>query len=155
MSLQLPKGLSKKEIVYLLVIYSIAGNNPISNAKIACELKLAKSTVSITVKRLVKKGFLKYVDKGIVKLTEKGRRVVHIILWKHGVLEVALTRLGFTPDEACKITSMIQHVFPDDAVAKLWCLCGRPCQCPHGFKFPTPNNPSFKDKRQYKVCGRL
>lgn len=155
MSLQLPKGLSEREIVYLLVIYSIAGSKPISNARIACELRLAKSTVSITVKRLAKKGFLKYVDKGIVKLTDKGRRVVHIILWKHGVLEVALTRLGFTPDEACKITSMIQHIFPDDAVAKLWYLCGRPSRCPHGFEFPTPKHLSLKDKRRYRICGRL
>ena len=145
--------LSDRSIDYLLKIFELeeSHENSVKIGMLANELNLAKPTVSLTTKKLAKKGFLEYVDRGRIRLTQRGRKIVHELLWRHGVLELAFYRLGLSAEESCFMARKVQGRVPRELVEKLWILLGLPNKCCHDIEFPSPNKVD-KDKK-YLVCG--
>lgn len=142
---------SIREIEYLIKVFELQNKKGFAKIKdLVNELKLAKPTVSLTVKKLVKKGVLTYLRHGEVELTKKGLFLIYEYLWRHGVIEFALTKIGLKLDEACILTEKIQFKIPREVVEKLWITLGMPCKCSHGLEFPTP--PKFKPNKHYVIC---
>jgi Mn-dependent DtxR family transcriptional regulator len=142
---------SIREIEYLIKVFELEKKRGYVRIKdLVNELKLAKPTVSLTVKKLVKKGVLAYLMHGKVKLTKKGLFLIYESIWRHGVIEFALTKIGLKLDEACVLTERIQAKIPREAVEKLWLTLGMPNKCSHGLELPTP--PRFKPDKRYMFC---
>ncbi|RLE62303.1 MAG: hypothetical protein DRJ49_06025 [Thermoprotei archaeon] len=143
--------LSDRSIDYLLKIFELGGyENNVKIGVLANELNLAKPTVSLTTKKLVKKGLLEYTEYGRIRLTQKGMEIVYELLWRHGVLELAFHRLGLSTEESCFMARKVQSRVPRELVEKLWILLGLPNKCCHDIEFPSPNQVN-KDKK-YLVC---
>lgn len=100
----------------------------------------APSTLTITLQRLARKGYIEYVKYRGVRLTEKGITRVARILRAHRLCEVFLYyKLGqdflAAHNEACRM----EHVLSDDTVNKLESFLEYPEFCPHGNPIPDRN----------------
>ena len=141
-------SLSRREVDYILRIFELSVRGRVRHSTLAKALGLAKSTVSLTVKKLASKGFVTASRKG-VRLTDKGRRVVEEALWRHGVIEAALVKLGVDVEDACSTAAEIQFSVPYSVVERIWATLGRPRSCPHGRRFPVLRSGEVK---KYRVC---
>lgn len=124
--------LSTRDIDYLITVYehcTFKGTARVVD--VAKALGVSKSTASLMIKKLVKWGLIERVGRGI-RLTKEGIDLCLEIIWRHGVIESALTRLGLSVEEACHVARDIELSIPKHIVDKLWCLLGRPFRCPHG-----------------------
>lgn len=103
-------------------------------------LPYAPSTITITLQRLARKGYIVYEKYHGVRLTEKGRVQVAKILRRHRIFEVFLrSKLNLdlisTHSEACRV----EHVLSDSTIDKLEEFLGYPELCPHGNPIPDRN----------------
>ena len=125
-------SLSTRDVDYLITIYEYgASRGAVRVVDVAKVLGVSKSTASLMIKKLEKQGLIMKVSDG-VKLTSEGVKTCLEVIWRHGVIEVALTRLGLSPEEACAIARNIELSIPKHIVEKLWHLLGKPAVCPHG-----------------------
>ena len=133
-------SLSIRDIDYLITIYEYSASRGVARViDVAKVLGVSKSTASLMIKKLEKQGLIVKVSSGI-KLTSEGVKTCLEIIWRHGVIEVALTRLGLSPEEACAVARNIELSIPKHIVEKLWHLLGRPAACPHGGIIVTEEN---------------
>lgn len=128
--------LSVRELDYLLAIFKkYVREGYARNKQIVEELKVSKSTASLMVKKLSRRGLVTETGRRL-RLTDKGERVVAEKLWRHCVLENALHFLGTSVKDSCRISWKIEHVFPTEVLEEIWERLGRPLECPCGIKFP-------------------
>lgn len=129
--------LTAREAEYLLAVFKYSREKGYARQfEVLNELHVDKSTASLMIKKLTKKGYLTTRRREIM-LAEKGRRAIKEILWKHGVLENALVRLGVSSEEACAVTWEISNKIPKETVEYIWIRLGKPDTCPCGYRFPT------------------
>ncbi|MCD6428413.1 MAG: metal-dependent transcriptional regulator [Desulfurococcales archaeon] len=133
-------SLSTRDIDYLITIYEFSASRGAARViDVAKVLGVSKSTASLMIKKLEKQGLITKVSRG-VKLTSEGVKTCLEVIWRHGVIEVALTRLGLNPEEACAVARDIELSIPRRIIEKLWHLLGRPAFCPHGGVIITEGN---------------
>jgi len=107
--------LSHSETHYLLSIYSLSSSIPSLRAvDLSNELKVSRNAVSLQLKKLAKKGFIK-IDDNSIQLSKKGRRVIEKIANKRHLMIVFLSEvlglpLGVATSDSCKI----EHLLSDD-----------------------------------------
>lgn len=143
------RGLSKREADYLLTIFLNSRSKGYArHLEVVRELGVSKATASLMVKKLAEKRFVASSRRGVA-LTERGEAAVIELLWRHGVLEAALTRLGVPVEEACRITWEIELAIPSDVVETIWRALGSPRTCPCGVRFPKTGD----RLGDYEVCG--
>lgn len=143
--------LNRREMDYLLSIFINSKSKGYArNSEIVKELGVSKATASLMVKKLAEKNLVTASRRGVY-LTERGRRIVREILWRHGTIEAALSKLGVPIREACRITWEIQLILPEEAVRVIWQALGAPRVCPLGVRFPRKGEESPVE--EYDVCG--
>lgn len=142
--------LTAREAEYLLAVFKHSREKGyVRQFEILRELKVGKSTASLMIKKLAKKGYLTMWKREIA-LAEKGRRAVKELLWKHGVIESALVRLGVSFEEACAVTWEISSKIPGEVVKCIWMRLGKPETCPCGHYFPSADHEA--DLKKFEVC---
>ncbi len=143
-------ALSLRELEYLVAIFEHSKKKGYARQyEIRAELNVAKPTASLMIKKLAEKGYVKLAEKKIT-LARKGEKMLQEILWKHGVIERALVKLGLPSEEACAVTWRIYQNIPRDTVESIWENLGKPNSCPCGYEFPDINGEV--NIMEYELC---
>ena len=127
---------------YLETIYELeeAGIVPM-RARIVERLGVSAPSVSETVKRLEREGYLTLDDSKAMVLTETGRKYATDVVRRHRLAERLLVDVLHVPwhqvhDEACRL----EHAISDNLERHLIALLGDPATCPHGNPIPGSAN---------------
>jgi DtxR family Mn-dependent transcriptional regulator len=121
---------------YLKALFILSRNGkPISTTEIAEHFKIAPSSVTEMLKKLAKKGYVKYSPYHGAHLTSKGFQIAEKITRKHRLLERFLhdvLRIGKDKVhvEACEM----EHALSDDAEESLCRFLNHPDKCPDDEK---------------------
>jgi DtxR family Mn-dependent transcriptional regulator len=121
---------------YLKALYILSRNGkPISTTEIAEHFKIAPASVTEMLKKLAKKGYVKYSPYHGAHLTNKGFRIAERTTRKHRLLERFLhdvLRIGKDKVhvEACEM----EHALSDDAEESLCRFLNHPDKCPDDEK---------------------
>ena len=123
---------------YLEAIYNMtAENEVVIGARLAEKFHVAPPTVTETLKRLVRDGYIEMDQKRQVSLTEAGYRAAEAVLRRHRLTERFLTdMLGMqwhqVHEEACRLEHFISGAVEERVLASLHF----PTTCPHGNPIP-------------------
>ena len=140
--------LSLRRIDYLIAVFKCCKEKGYARQhEIIDELGVAKPTASLMIGRLRDEGYLQ-VRRRKIFLGRKGEEAIREALWKHGVMESALVKLGLSSKEACEISWSIVDRIPRSAVERIWRSLGSPDSCPCGYELPTDEG----DVLSYEVC---
>jgi DtxR family Mn-dependent transcriptional regulator len=121
---------------YLKALYILSRNGkPVSTTEIAEHFKIAPASVTEMLKKLAKKGYVKYSPYHGAHLTNKGLQIAEKITRKHRLLERFLhdvLRIGKDKVhvEACEM----EHALSDDAEESLCRFLNHPDKCPDDEK---------------------
>jgi DtxR family Mn-dependent transcriptional regulator len=101
-------------------------------------LKVVPGTVTNTMKRLQKHGYVRHTPYKGARLTAKGRRIALQVIRKHRLSERLLTDIlhvdwGKAHDAACKL----EHAIDNNIIGHLEKALRHPKTCPHGNPIPT------------------
>lgn len=112
-------------------------------------LNVAPGTVTNTVERLEKEGYITHVPYKGVKLTGKGNKIAVQVLRRHRLTERLLTDILHVEwdkvhDAACKL----EHGMTEDIIPPLERALKHPKTCPHGNPIPTNHGDVIEDKSQ-------
>jgi len=124
---------------YLEAIYKLQERSGVARTSdIVKMLQVAPGTVTNTVERLEKEGYVTHEPYKGVKLTEKGLRTAMHVLRRHRLSERLLTDIlhmkwDKVHDAACKL----EHGITDEIIKPLEKALGHPKTCPHGNPIPT------------------
>jgi DtxR family Mn-dependent transcriptional regulator len=129
---------------YLETIYELeeAGIVPM-RARIVERLGVSAPSVSETVKRLEREGYLTLEPSSrAMVLTESGRKYATDMVRRHRLAERLLVDVLHVPwhqvhEEACRL----EHAISDNLERHLVALLGDPGTCPHGNPIPGSHNP--------------
>lgn len=129
---------------YLETIYELeeAGIVPM-RARIVERLGVSAPSVSETVKRLEREGYLTLEPSSrAMVLTESGRKYATDMVRRHRLAERLLVDVLHVPwhqvhEEACRL----EHAISDNLERHLVALLGDPATCPHGNPVPGSANP--------------
>jgi len=125
-----PENLSVRDADYLIALFKCGGQAGL--AEICGELRVAKPTASLMMKKLNSSGLIMKVNNRYA-LTSSGRKTAEEIIWRHTVTEWMLVKSGLTVSEACKVARRIELYIPLEALKKIWKALGEPVRCPCGF----------------------
>lgn len=141
--------ISVRELDYLLVIHKKSRETGYSrNKHIVEELGVSKSTASLMVKKLRSNRLVSGSKK--LRLTSKGEEILTEKIWKHGVIEYALHRLGIPLEESCRLGWRIEPLVSRENVEQIWKMLKKPSRCPCGKKLPYRT--LSKPLREYDIC---
>lgn len=123
---------------YLLALHRESATSEYVKPSRIANLFNVKTPTSISILQgLVLKGYVAYMPRIGVKLTNEGFNYVINLLHKHRVLECFLYDiLGFTREEAHEESSKIDFFISDKFSESLCKLLNTPEYCPCGFKIP-------------------
>jgi DtxR family transcriptional regulator, Mn-dependent transcriptional regulator len=127
---------SKSTEDYLKAIHLLSRNGkPISTSELAEHFKIAPASVTEMMKKLAKKGYVKYSPYQGVNLTAKGFQVADRVTRKHRLLErflhdVLRMRGNRVHSEACEM----EHALSDEAEESLCRFLKHPDRCPDDDK---------------------
>lgn len=108
-----------------------------STTDLAAQLGVTPSTVSATLKKLARDGFIDYEPYGAIELTDAGRRVAVEIVRRHRILETYLhEKLGMSWDEVHVEADRLEHAVSDVVLARMDAALGHPSSDPHGDPIP-------------------
>lgn len=100
---------------YLEAIYYLyERGEAATTTSVAKELKVAPASATQMLKKLAKRGYLKYVPYRGVTLTPKGEKIGKKVLRKHRVMEKFLSTLGLPKSRVHKDACELEHHIPDD-----------------------------------------
>lgn len=110
---------------------------PITSSQLASELKLAPSTVTEMVQKLVGLGLVDHRPYGPVSLTEAGRLRAASIIRRHRLIETWLVQeFGYAWDEVHDEAEVLEHTISDRLLAGIDERLGHPRFDPHGDAIP-------------------
>lgn len=142
--------LSRRKIEYLLSIFRHSKRRGYARQyELIGDLGVSKPTASLMVRKLRDDGLLE-IRGGKVMLNQRGEKAVQEILWKHGVVESALVKLGLSREGACEVAWRIIQELSNEVVKQIWEKLGLPDQCPCGYLFPKIGE--RVDVRSYETC---
>ena len=110
-------------------------------ARIVERLGVSAPSVSETVKRLEREGYVTLDTDRVLHLTDPGRVYATSMLRRHRLAEVLLVEVLKVPwpevhEEACRL----EHAISDNLERHLVTLLGDPGMCPHGSPIPGSAN---------------
>ncbi|MBF4562337.1 metal-dependent transcriptional regulator [Microbacterium sp. VKM Ac-2870] len=110
---------------------------PITSSQLAAELKLAPSTVTEMVQKLVVLDLVDHRPYGPVALTEAGRLRAASIIRRHRLIETWLVQeFGYAWDEVHDEAEVLEHTISDRLLAGIDERLGHPRFDPHGDAIP-------------------
>lgn len=108
-----------------------------STTDLAAQLGVTPSTVSATLKKLARDGFIDYEPYGSITLTPAGRAVAVPIVRRHRLLETYLVaQLGLSWDQVHEEADRLEHAVSDLVLDRIDAVLGHPTHDPHGDPIP-------------------
>jgi len=135
---------------YLETIYKLQEKSGVARTSdLVNLLKVVPGTVTNTIERLEKEGYVTHEPYKGVKLTEKGLKIALQVVRRHRLSERLLTdilhvKLDKVHDAACKL----EHGMTDEIVKPLEKALKYPKTCPHGNPIPTKHGGITEEKSQ-------
>jgi DtxR family Mn-dependent transcriptional regulator len=128
---------------YLQSIYALnAERKVLIGARLAQHLRVSAPSVTQTLQRLERAGFVQLIDRGDRKeivLTEAGRRIGEEATRKHRLIERWLQKeLRLSSTEAHEAAEKFEEGFTPLLLERLYESLGRPKTCPHGNPIAPP-----------------
>lgn len=100
---------------------------------VAESLGITKPSVSVMVRKLSKKDFLKIKPYSNIHFTERGMKEAKRITHNYRVIEVFLTKvLGYDKRGIDREAHRLEHAFSQEAIRRLDNFLSNPKRCPHG-----------------------
>jgi DtxR family Mn-dependent transcriptional regulator len=123
---------------YLEMIYRLAAKGgPVIGARLAEAVGVSPPTVTQTLKRMVKDGYVRVGPQKEITLTPAGMEQVRSIQRRHRLAELLLTDiLGFDWLRAHNEAVKFQHVLSPEVATAISKKLGDPLTCPHGNPIP-------------------
>lgn len=126
---------------YLAAIYALtAERKSLIGARLAEHLRVSPPSITQTLQRLVRDGFVTLADLGDRKeihLTDAGRVIGEEATRKHRLVERWLqSELHLSSTEAHEAAHRLENGFTEDLLDRLFDSIGRPTHCPHGNPIP-------------------
>ena len=132
---------------YLGGIYDLAGSGkPVIGARLAKHMGVSAPTVTETLQRIVREGYVRIGPHKEVGLTKKGLALANTIARRHRLLERWITDvLGLDWATAHDEAHRLEHALSPKVEERLAKLLGMPSTCPHGNPIPgMPEPPAHK-----------
>lgn len=123
---------------YLEIIFMMtAEGQSVIGARLAEALRVSRPTVTATLKRMVRDGFVKLDDHKEIQLTPKGQAIAEHLQRRHRVVERWLTdALDFDWARSDAEAHKLEHAMSDEVFELLNKQLGYPTTCPHGNPIP-------------------
>ncbi len=124
---------------YLEAIYRLQEKSGVARTSdLVNLLKVVPGTITNTVERLEKEGYITHEPYKGVKLSEKGRRIAIRVVRRHRLSERLLTDiLHLEGDKVHEAACRLEHCMTDDIIKPLEKALKHPKTCPHGNPIPT------------------
>ena len=123
---------------YLETIYELEESGiPPMRARLVERLGVSAPTVSETVARLGREGYLTLDDQRVLRLTESGLSAATAVMRRHRLAERLLVDvIGLEWEKVHREADRWEHAISADVEEKLVELLGDPATCPHGNPIP-------------------
>src|SRR3990170_2666105 len=123
---------------YLGGIYDLAGGGKsVIGARLAKHMGVSAPTVTETLQRMVREGYVRIGPHKEVRLTKKGLALANTIARRHRLLERWITDvLGLDWATAHDEAHRLEHALSPKVEERLAKLLGMPSTCPHGNPIP-------------------
>jgi DtxR family Mn-dependent transcriptional regulator len=123
---------------YLMVIYVMQRDGKdVIGARLAEWMNVSPPTVSITIKRMVRDGWLIVQDNQRLLLTPPGREAAAAVLRRHMLSEHLLGRvLGVPWSDIHNEAGRLEHTLSDMTTDRMAAVLNEPQTCPHGNPLP-------------------
>src|SRR6058998_1876522 len=127
---------------YLETIYELEESGiPVMRARLVERLRVSAPTVSETVARLEREGFLSLDDQRLVHLTERGRHAATAVMRRHRLAERLLVDVLQVPwHQVHEEAHRLEHAISETLEPYLVKVLGDPGTCPHGNPIPGSAN---------------
>ncbi|GAB3530438.1 metal-dependent transcriptional regulator [Arthrobacter monumenti] len=125
---------------YVKVIYAFTEwqDKPVTMTALAARLKVANSSVTEMVRKLVDLGLADHKPYNPVELTPEGLRLALSMVRRHRLLETYLVQeLGYGWDEVHNEAELLEHTVSDTLVDRMSARLGHPDRDPHGDPIPS------------------
>ena len=94
-------------------------NGQVRSIDIALDMGYSKPSVSIAMKKLLKKGYIEIDDKGYITLKEEGLAIASKTYEKHKIIYNLLCSMGVSEEVARNDACKIEHALSEETVNKL------------------------------------
>jgi DtxR family Mn-dependent transcriptional regulator len=123
---------------YLGVIYTLERDGEaVIGARLAEWLEVSPPTVTATVKRMVRDGWVIMDDSKEIRLTSSGREAARSVLRRHMLAELLLARmLGVPWSRVHQEADAMEHTISSETMERLAAKLDHPETCPHGNPLP-------------------
>ena len=123
---------------YLMVIRIMQRDRkPIVGARLAEWMGVSPPTVSVTLKRMVRDGWVEVDEEQGVMLTERGEQAAAAVMRRHMLTEHLLARvLGIPWSLIHEEAGRLEHTLSDMATERMAHVLNDPVACPHGNPMP-------------------
>jgi DtxR family Mn-dependent transcriptional regulator len=129
---------------YLAAIYDLGGTGrPVIGARLARHMRVSAPTITETLQRLGRSGYLRLGSGKEIQLTKRGKELAEGMARRHRLLERWLTDvLGLNWAEAHDEAHRLEHALSPLVEDRLAALLGMPSTCPHGNPIPGMSGPT-------------
>lgn len=125
-----------EDYLALLHIFERDGRPAIAT-RLAEQVGVALPTVTATIKRMTRDGWVTVDEKKELHLTPAGRKIARSVLRRHFLLELLLRKvLGLPWSRIHQQAHAMEHTVSEETVALLESKLKYPATCPHGNPLP-------------------
>lgn len=123
---------------YLGVIYTLERDGePVIGARLAEWLEVSPPTVTATIKRMIRDGWVTMDSSKEIHLTPAGREAAQSVLRRHMLAELLLARMLDVPwSQVHQEADAMEHTLSPETVERLAAKLDHPEICPHGNPLP-------------------
>ena len=123
---------------YLGVIYTLARDGErVIGARLAESLDVSPPTVTATLKRMDRDGWIQLGEDKVIMLTEMGKKMAMSVIRRHMLTEWMLARVLKLPlSEVHREAHQIEHTLSPEVEERLQSEMEDPRFCPHGNPLP-------------------
>ena len=127
---------------YLETIYELEESGiPVMRARLVERLGISAPTVSETIARLEREGFVTLDEQRLVGLTERGRQAATGVMRRHRLAERLLVDVLKVPwHQVHEEAHRLEHAISETLEPYLVSVLGDPGSCPHGNPIPGSAN---------------
>ncbi|MGN8800956.1 metal-dependent transcriptional regulator [Candidatus Merdisoma sp. HCP28S3_D10] len=105
---------------YLEAILILSKQKPqVRSIDVANELGYSKPSVSVAMKNLRQKGYVKVSEEGYLSLTGEGQKLASTVYERHSVISGWLIRLGVSPEIAIEDACRMEHDISEESFAAI------------------------------------
>jgi DtxR family Mn-dependent transcriptional regulator len=123
---------------YLGIIYTLERDQePVISARLAEWMEVSAPTVTATVKRMIRDGWVTMDPRKEISLTPRGRKAARSLLRRHMLSELLLARLLGVPWSRVHMEAdEMEHTISQETMERMLDRLDDPETCPHGNPLP-------------------